>query len=58
MASETYSHVHGFMTTALADGRLQPKPDPSVVGEGLESIQKAIDVVRQGVSAQKIVVRI
>ncbi|KAK8158282.1 oxidoreductase-like protein [Phyllosticta citribraziliensis] len=45
-----------FVPEALAAGVLQAKPDPQVVGHGLESIQKGFDVLQQGVSAKKIVV--
>lgn len=33
-----------------------PKPDPLVVGEGLRSVQHALDRQKKGVSAAKIVV--
>lgn len=33
-----------------------PKPDPLVVGEGLRSVQHALDRQKKGVSASKIVV--
>ncbi|QIW99545.1 hypothetical protein AMS68_005063 [Peltaster fructicola] len=58
MGTVTYDRVHAFMAGALQDGRLQPKPEANVVGQGLGSIQHGIDVLRRGVSAQKIVVRI
>jgi hypothetical protein len=45
-----------FLPDALASGRYIAAPPPLVVGKGLESIQAAIDVQRQGVSAQKVVV--
>ncbi|KAK7628012.1 chaperonin 10-like protein, partial [Phyllosticta citricarpa] len=45
-----------FVPEALAAGKLQTKPDPLVVGHGLESIQKGLDIQRQGVSAKKVVV--
>ena len=44
------------MTNALANGSFKCKPDPQVVGKGLESIQKAVDLMGQGVSATKLVV--
>jgi hypothetical protein len=46
------------MGQALEDGTLQCKPDPMVVGEGLESIQLGLDVLRKGVSAAKVTVRL
>ncbi|MCJ1477424.1 hypothetical protein MMC13_006095 [Lambiella insularis] len=45
-----------FLPMALEAGTFVPAPDPLVVGEGLESIQKAINRQREGVSAQKVVV--
>ncbi|GAA5893212.1 hypothetical protein JCM6882_003914 [Rhodosporidiobolus microsporus] len=49
---------HEFVPAALANGALKVKPDPLVVGKGLESIQAGLDRQKQGVSAQKIVVSI
>jgi len=37
---------------------MQCKPEPVVVGQGLESLQEAVDRWGEGVSAQKIVVEI
>ena len=48
----------GYMEPALASGALQYKPTPEVVGHGLENIQKAINILAQGVSAKKLVVSI
>lgn len=45
-----------FLPQALARGSFLAKPDPLVVGEGLESLQAACDRARAGVSAQKVVV--
>lgn len=50
--------LHTWMAKALENGTLQCKPDPTVIGEGLESIQLGLDVLRKGVSATKIVVRL
>lgn len=47
-----------YLTGALAAGKFRPAPDPEVVGEGLESIQGAMDTLQKGVSAKKLVVRI
>ncbi|KAK4541884.1 hypothetical protein LTR36_007248 [Oleoguttula mirabilis] len=58
MGSKTYDTVHAWMTKALDDGTLQPKPDPMVVGEGLGSVQLGLDTIRKGVSAAKVVVRL
>ncbi|KAH9822863.1 quinone reductase [Teratosphaeria destructans] len=57
-SSRAYEVVHAWMARALADGSLQCKPDPYVVGEGLESVQAGVDMVRDGVSATKVVVRL
>ncbi|KAE8387840.1 chaperonin 10-like protein [Aspergillus alliaceus] len=45
-----------FVPQALASGQLQPKPDPVVVGHGLEEIQHGLEVQKAGVSAKKVVV--
>ncbi|KAF7952992.1 hypothetical protein EAE96_006214 [Botrytis aclada] len=45
-----------FVPEGLANGKLQAKPDPYVVGHGLEELQKALDTQRKGVSAKKVVV--
>jgi len=45
-----------FLPKALAAGNFVPAPDPEVVGHGLESIQDAFAVQKNGVSAKKIVV--
>lgn len=47
-----------WITEALANGTLKPKPDPVVVGQGLESLQEALDKMGAGVSAQKLVVEL
>ncbi|TNY23705.1 NADPH quinone reductase [Rhodotorula diobovata] len=47
---------HDFVTAALKAGSLQAKPDPLVVGKGLESVQKGLDRQKEGVSAKKVVV--
>lgn len=45
-----------FVPGALVNGQLQAKPDPIVVGQGLENVQHALDVQMKGVSAKKVVV--
>ncbi|GAA6033722.1 hypothetical protein JCM8097_004398 [Rhodosporidiobolus ruineniae] len=53
------SIYHDYVPSALANGSLQAKPDPVVVeGNGLEAIQKGLERQRQGVSAQKVGVKI
>ena len=50
-------HVwNSFAPEALANGTLKAKPDAQIVGHGLESVQKGVDLLRKGVSARKIVV--
>lgn len=46
------------MEEGLKNGKLKAKPDPIVVQGGLEKIQDAIDVLRRGVSAAKVVVEL
>lgn len=45
-----------FLPEALAAGRYQAAPDAQIVGSGLDEIQAALDIQREGVSARKIVV--
>lgn len=45
-----------FLAEALVQGTFVAAPEPQVVGKGLESIQKAFDLQRKGVSAKKVVV--
>lgn len=45
-----------YVPEALANGSLICKPDPMVVGKGLEHIQAAMNRHKQGVSGQKVVV--
>jgi len=45
-----------YVPDALAHGTLQAKPDPLIVHGGLEKIQGALDELKKGVSASKIVV--
>lgn len=57
VASGTGARIwQGFVGSALAEGKLQCKPDVEIVGRGLESVQKAVDLLAQGVSAKKLVV--
>ncbi|GAA5923717.1 zinc-binding alcohol dehydrogenase family protein [Sporobolomyces koalae] len=49
---------HKFVTEALENGSLQPKPDPLVVGQGLEKIDHGLDVQQKGVSFKKVVVNV
>lgn len=45
-----------FLPKALESGKVLPKPDPIVIGKGLEELQKGLDAQRNGVSARKVVV--
>jgi NADPH:quinone reductase-like Zn-dependent oxidoreductase len=47
-----------FLPAALASGTYRAAPEAVVVGEGLGQIPGAIDQLRRGVSAKKLVVRI
>lgn len=47
-----------WLTAALANGSLRCKPDPEVVGKGLENVQAALDLQAKGVSAKKLVVEL
>lgn len=52
-------HVWGkFLYEALEKGVIKPLPEPLVIGKGLESIQKAVDRNKEGVSAKKVVVEL
>jgi len=46
-----------FLEQALASGRFVPKPDPHVIGHGLEEVQRAFDYYRENtISTSKLVV--
>ncbi|KAG9679954.1 oxidoreductase, partial [Aureobasidium melanogenum] len=45
-----------FLTQALSEGKFKPAPQAEVVGTGLESLQKGVDILRKGVSAKKLIV--
>ena len=47
-----------FLPKALETGSYVPSPEPLVAGQGLESLQAAVDLQRVGVSASKVVVRL
>ncbi|MBY0366526.1 MAG: hypothetical protein IIA03_03575 [Proteobacteria bacterium] len=48
----------GFAEPALADGRLCPAPEPLIAGQGLADIPAAMKLLRRGLSARKVVVRL
>lgn len=45
-----------YLPKALQAGTFVPAPEPLVAGKGLESIQAAVDLLKKGVSAKKVVV--
>ena len=45
-----------FVPEALKNGRLLPKPDPAVIGHGLDRIQEGVDKNKAGVTASKVVI--
>jgi NADPH:quinone reductase-like Zn-dependent oxidoreductase len=47
-----------YVPEALVDGTLQAKPDPIVLGKGLEKVQEGLDKQKAGVSAGKIVIEL
>jgi NADPH:quinone reductase-like Zn-dependent oxidoreductase len=47
-----------FMENGLANGKLRAKPEPFVLGVGLEKVQEGIDMSRKGVSAMKVVIEL
>ncbi|KAF7190452.1 Dehydrogenase orsE [Pseudocercospora fuligena] len=47
-----------WVTPALESGLLKCKPEPKIVGDGLEKIQDAVNIMSKGVSATKLVVTI
>lgn len=48
----------GFAEPALTDGRLCPAPEPLIAGQGLADIPAAMKLLRRGLSARKVVVRL
>ena len=55
---EPFPHAtcRDFLPTALADGRYRPSPPALVVGQHLDAVPAGLARLRQGVSAQKLVV--
>lgn len=47
-----------WISAALDSGTLKCKPDAHVVGQGLEKIQEACDLMKEGASAKKYVVEL
>jgi len=50
--------VYAYLEQALEKGVFQCKPEPVVVGNGLEKLQEALDVQKNGVSAKKVVLNL
>ena len=47
-----------FVPEALENGRLKTKPDPVVIGTGMDKVQDGFDKLKAGVSAKKVVVEL
>ena len=47
-----------YLPKALAQSKILPKPDPVVVGTGLEEIQTGLNKCKDEYSAAKLIVRI
>ena len=45
-----------FIPEALEKGTFKAKPDPIIVGEGLDKVQAGMDRLKEGVSNAKVVV--
>ena len=45
-----------FLPKALKAGSFVPAPEPLIAGKGLDSLQRAVDLQRKGISARKVVV--
>jgi hypothetical protein len=47
-----------YVPAALASGQLVAKPDPLILKGGLPRVQEALDILKAGVSATKVVVEL
>jgi hypothetical protein len=47
-----------FLPTALSSGAYTAAPDATVVGDGLGCIPRALEQLKSGISATKLVVRV
>lgn len=57
--NEVSDNVWGsYVPQALANGTLKCKPDPLVVGQGVDRFQAAVDKLKEGVSAKKLIVEL
>ena len=56
LESEIPKAVWQWIAKAMEDNAIKYMPQSEVVGKGLEDVQKAVDLLAQGVSAKKLVV--
>lgn len=56
--SEVIKAIWQWVAKAMEDNAIKYLPQSEVVGKGLEDVQKAVDLLGQGVSAKKLVVSI
>ncbi|GKZ78549.1 anucleate primary sterigmata protein B [Aspergillus niger] len=54
--NEVSHQLYGYLGEALAHGSFIAAPEAEVVGTGLEAVQGALNALKQGVSAKKLVV--
>ncbi|KAK3702281.1 hypothetical protein LTR37_014992 [Vermiconidia calcicola] len=47
-----------FVTKAIENGQLKCVPEPLIIGNGLESVQKGLNENKKGVSAKKVVIEL
>jgi hypothetical protein len=47
-----------YIANALAAGKFEAKPDQMIIEGGLEKVQEGIDILREGVSAKKVVIEV
>lgn len=47
-----------YIPEALANGKFRAKPEAFIIEGGLEKVQVGVDMLRNGVSAKKIVIEI
>lgn len=52
---DVWQHI---LSESLADGSFKAKPDPMVIGHGLDKVQEGLDLLKGGVSATKVVVTV
>lgn len=45
-----------FLQPALENGTFLARPEPQIVGQGLEKVQEAMEIQKKGVSAKKVVI--